>query len=584
MRMRVAVRLGGAIVCAIARLHAQTAATAPSTQSAPDSVPAFSAGVNLVLVPVVVRDTRGHAVGTLRKEDFQLFDRGERQIISKFSIERSADQRIVPSKAMETDVAGHPIPGGTTPSPGPIATRFVSWLFDDAHLSLSDLSRAREAADLQLKSLEPGARVALFTTSGRTTLDFTDDSEKLRQTLLLVRPSPPLTAPTAACPDIQYYQADRILNRNDSAALDLAEFEYLQCNPPPRNMSPGDAILMAEPIVRGYARNALNVGGRDTRLALAVLKTVIKRMQVLPGSRTVVLVSPGFLLALDQQTDESEVVDRAIRANVVISSLDARGLYVIIPGGDVSTPTKGTPDGRNLKARYASEAASASGDIMADLAAATGGTFFHNGNDLREGFDAISAQPEFIYVLGFSPRNLKPGNGFHPLRVTLTSGRYDLQTRRGYFVAQPAVESAGREKQEVDEALLSRAEIHDLPVTLSAQFFRVGEKVRIEIFARVYIKLLRFPDTDGANTNRLTLIGAVFDRNGNYVAGNQKAIQLRLKDQALATSPESGVLFKFPVDVAPGNYVLRMLARDSEAQLISAQTSVVEASQPSERR
>jgi VWFA-related protein len=575
MRIRAAVWICGAGIFALARLYAQTTAAPASPQSTADSVPTFSAGVNLVLVPVVVRDIKGHAVGTLRKEDFQLFDKGERQVISKFSIERPADRLIAPSMAVETDAGGHPMPGASTPASAPIATRFVSWLFDDLHLSLGDLSRARGAADLQLKSLEPGTRTAIFTTSGRTTLDFTGDRDKLHQALLLIRPSPAATAPTAACPDIQYYQADRILNWNDSSALQVAESEYLQCNPPPRSMSPGQAILMAEPIVRGYARNALTTGGRDTRLTLGVLQNVVRRMEILPGSRTIVLVSPGFLLALDQRSGQSEVMDRAIRANVVISALDARGLYVIIPGGDVSTPTKATPDSGNLKERYTSEAASANADVMADLAAATGGTFFHNGNDLAAGFNSISAQPEFIYVLGFSPRNLKPGNSFHALRVTLASGRYDLQARRGYFESQRAAETTDREKQDVEEALFSRAEIHDLPVTMFAQFSRVGDKVRIEIFARVYIKLLRFPGTNGGNTNKITLIGAVFDRNGNYVARNERAVQLRWKDD----SPESGVLFKFPVDVAPASYVVRMIARDSEAQLISAQNSVVEARQ-----
>ena len=211
-------------------------------------------------------------------------------------------------------------------------------------------------------------------------------------------------------------------------------------------------------------------------------------------------MSPGFLLALDQQSDESEVMDRAIRANVTISSLDARGLYVIIPGGDVSTPTKGTPDGPNLKARYASEAASGSGEVMADLAAATGGTFFHNGNDLGQGFDIISAEPEFIYVLRVLAAESQARQQFSHVAGNSASGRYQLQARRGYFVTQRATEPADREKQEVKEALFSRAEIHDLPVTLFAQFFRVKEKVRIEIFARVYTKLLRFPETDGKNT------------------------------------------------------------------------------------
>ena len=76
--------------------------------------------------------------------------------------------------------------------------------------------------------------------------------------------------------------------------------------------------------------------------------------------------------------------------------------------------------------------------------------------------------------------------------------------------------------------------------------------------------------------NRITLIAAVFDRNGNYVTGNEKAVQLRSKDETLETSPESGLLFKFPVDVAPENYLVRMVARDSEAQMMSAQNSAVE--------
>src|SRR5580658_2141443 len=49
----------------------------------------FSSRVNLISVPVVVRDRNGQAIGNLQKEDFQLFDRGKTQTITKFSIEKS---------------------------------------------------------------------------------------------------------------------------------------------------------------------------------------------------------------------------------------------------------------------------------------------------------------------------------------------------------------------------------------------------------------------------------------------------------------------------------------------------------------
>jgi hypothetical protein len=70
--------------------------------------------------------------------------------------------------------------------------------------------------------------------------------------------------------------------------------------------------------------------------------------------------------------------------------------------------------------------------------------------------------------------------------------------------------------------------------------------------------------------------GGVFDRNGNYIAGTQKVLEMKLKDQTLESLPANGVTIKSTVDVAPGSYVVRLVVRDSEGQLMSAQNSVVE--------
>ena len=59
-----------------------------------------------------------------------------------------------------------------------------------------------------------------------------------------------------------------------------------------------------------------------------------------------IFVSPGFLLTDDLRYQETDILDRAIRANVRISSLNARGLYTMIPGGDASTQTSVAASGR----------------------------------------------------------------------------------------------------------------------------------------------------------------------------------------------------------------------------------------------
>src|SRR5208337_4702578 len=54
-----------------------------------DAPATFSSRINLVTVPVVVRSRDGHPLGSLRQEDFQLFDKGKAQTITKFSLETS---------------------------------------------------------------------------------------------------------------------------------------------------------------------------------------------------------------------------------------------------------------------------------------------------------------------------------------------------------------------------------------------------------------------------------------------------------------------------------------------------------------
>ncbi len=112
-------------------------ATAQQTQVPPATPPTITVNVTRVLIPVVVRDKQGRAVGNLKKEDFQVFDNDKPQPISGFMIESRAPQ---PARAA-SDEASLALGSAAPPS----RPRFVIFLFDDVHLEAQDLAHVQKA-------------------------------------------------------------------------------------------------------------------------------------------------------------------------------------------------------------------------------------------------------------------------------------------------------------------------------------------------------------------------------------------------------------------------------------------------------
>jgi len=536
----------------------------------------FKVNVKLVLVRVVVRDAKGNAVGTLHKEDFQLFDNRKPQVISQFAVEQPGTRVAMEQKTQQA------LPGETPPpseKPPSVPESYTAYLFDDVHLSFGDLATARKAAERRLDSAPPTDRVAIFSTSGQTTLDFTDDHAKLLAALRNLQPRPIARSGTYECPDVTYYMADLIQNQQDSVAIQVATVDAITCLSLPTQTAQQAqaAVLTAQSMVRAEATRQLAIGDQETRVSLSVLKGVVRRLSVLPGQRNIVLVSPGFLTPrLD--VDYQDIIDLALHTQVMVNTLDARGLYVVDPMGDISNPAPQSPAEAVYKQQYATQSASAEGDVLMELANGTGGTFFHNSNDLDEGFRRVGTPPEYYYVLAFSPQSLKLDGSFHVLKVSLKNPeKLSLETRRGYYAPKHAADPAEEAKQEIEDQIFSNEEVHDLPVELHTQFFKTTDaEAKLTVVARVDVRRLRFRKVDGRNRDDLTVVSALFNRDGNYVQGNEKVLEMRLKDETLEHKLSTGVTFRASFDVKPGSYLVRLVVRDGEGKQVAAENGAVE--------
>ncbi|MEO8597039.1 MAG: VWA domain-containing protein [Candidatus Solibacter sp.] len=548
---------------------------APATPSKPtaemstrEEAAVFRTRVNLVVVPVVVRDKKGIAVGNLKQEDFQLFDRGKPQFIARFSMERAGNRltKVNGAKPAAPESLLDEKP------PEDLPDRFIAYLFDDIHMEFGDLARVRDSAGRHIDSgLHNTDRAAIYTTSGQTIQDFTDDKALLHAALGKLRMRPVTGQGASRCPTMTYYMADQIQNKNDPTALQASTLDVISC----MNLDPQQDYLRAQQIAKQAAQSELTLGDHETRLNLGVVEQLIRRMAAMPGQRSIILVSNGFVTLAEHKSIESDIIDRAVRSNVLINALDARGLYTDTP--DIRRATSNFDSERVIQ-QMERETRRAQSDVLAELSAGTGAGFFQNSNDLDGGFARLATAPEYYYLLSFSPQNLKMDGTFHALKVTLKNVKdIGVASRNGYYAPRHSENAAETAKREIEEALFSREEMTDIPVEMHTQFFKVtDDKARISVLVKVEVKRLKFRREDDRNCNELTIVAGLFDRNGVYATGNQKRIDMRLLDETVEKRLGTGLTVRSSFDVKPGTYSVRLVVRDAEGQLMTAQNGTVD--------
>jgi VWFA-related protein len=540
---------------------------------------------NLVIVRLVVRDAKDRTVGDLHKKDFLLFDDGKPQEITGFSVE-AANLRTAVTEARSTPATATGTPTPTLPPPAPAAPqRFVALFFDDLHIEGEGIGRTRDAAWRYLSTtVQPQGRVAILTSSGENQLNFTDDHAKLHETLSRLgnrsRPSEP-----GRYPDIGDYQAYLIDQVHDRDATEIAYAEATQrlcCEAgdseanPPTSGTPhaGEAVfaghcdLAAQRWALDQAADIWSAAKIQSENSLQKIRGAVARLAAMPGQRSLVLVSSGFLT--ETHEDEMDaIINRALRQGVVINALDAAGPYTPVPHR-LMTPSR--PDLGAQKTVLEHMAVTDAREVLASLTAGTGGVFFHDSDDFDDGFRQAAAVPEVSYVLSFSPQNVKLNGKFHSLKVTLnTHEPFTVQARRGYFASDTALAEQAPSTDELHQVVFSLEERHELPAEVSTKVEKLNDqKSTLTVSIHVDIASLRYRKEADRSVNTLIFDTALFDHDGKHLSGKEGSLELHLKDGSLEKFSKSGINAKTSFEVVPGTYRVREVVRDSESTGMSA--------------
>jgi VWFA-related protein len=508
------------------------AAAQPTGSQAPFRL---KVGSNLVVVRVVVRDASGKPVAGLQKEDFKLLDRGKEQSISQFEVETSSSPSSNPGTVLP--------PGKTAPSIKEPPNKFLVLYFDTLSTSDKDIIYVREAAERYLAAnIHSRDRVAIFT-SEKMLSDFTDDTQKIRASLNDLKTSGRAMLRVHDCPDLSDYQALQIMEQENPENSDAWQMAIDEATTVCKiSLSTGDVGDNGKPttgvqrsssqspvavLIRSLARNIVFQSQMEARANLQGLERVVDYLGQMPGQRTVVFVSPGFL-SEDQRLLTDQLIDRALRSQVIIASLDPRGLY--LPGrGDASS--EAIPGRPGVADRLDAQRDLVARQILEAIAEDTGGAFLHSNNDLQAGFAALGGS-HVDYVLAFVPSDLKNDGRFHTLKVKL-SQKHDglsVQARRGYFAPkneadsfaeakrQAVFDAENQSEEQIREAMFSKTVSQQLPVGLGGKLSDTQAGTReLSLVSHLDAKPLHFQKEDGHNLNTVSFVFAVFERRTTWL-------------------------------------------------------------------
>jgi VWFA-related protein len=528
---------------------------------------------NVVTVRVVIRNKDGTAVQNLQKDDFKIFDRGKAQTTVSFAMEKPALKASIASVPKPEDkTAGEPQDENEANVPASMVRRFLAIYFDDVNTPFEDMVRTRDAADHFLtSSVQPGDRVGLFTSSGQKQVEFTSDVAQIHQALLELRSRP--IRPTDSCDSLPPYLAYLVSERNDGLTAAAQHIAACQCVG--SEISNAACLQSAQNMVSAEAQRTQSFNEAQVTAALRGIESLVLLLAGLPGQRSVVIVSSGFLAVSPSYLSQlDQITDRALRAGVTLNALDARGLYTDV----IADASLGGPQFSQADLPFLQEGARRQAEAIRNLAHDTGGIFFENSNDLDAGFHKTATVPEAFYVLTFSPQNLKHDGTFHEIKVSLVAPKgLTVQARRGYFAPKRSEDAASEEKEEIREAVFSREESHDLPIDVHTQFFMASQTdARLTVLARLDLRPLHFRKEIDRNFDKLTLATVIFDLDGHVVSAQQKVLELQMHDAVLEKYQQSGITLKSQFSLKPGTYMVRTVLRDSESGQIAGLNRTVE--------
>jgi VWFA-related protein len=317
----------------------------------------------------------------------------------------------------------------------------------------------------------------------------------------------------------------------------------------------------------GQEEGEFNVFNTDRQLA--ALQTAVTMLRPLPEQKSLIYFASGLRLnGTDNQAQLRATINAAIRANVTLNPIDARGLVAVAPMGDA---TRQSPGGIGMfTGRLAENVMNnfqRSQDTLFALAKDTGGKAMFDYNDLSLGIVQAAQNVTSYYILGYYSTHAATDGRYRRVKVSLNGGlSAELSYRQGYYADKSYANFTAADKErQLEEALMQEDPVTDITIALEVNYFQLN---RAEYFIPVAVKIpgseLALARKKGAARTLIDFIGEVKDDHGYTYQNVRDKLDIKLTDDTASQFATRPIQYETGFTLLPGKYVLKLLARDAE--------------------
>ena len=526
---------------------------------------------NLVNIDVIVKDKKGKYVSDLKAEDFVITENGQPQKIEFFDAPLSR----IETRTSEATAVG---PSTTTSTTAP--RNYVSLVLDFQSTDITNLKPVREGAIKYIRErmTDNDAVAILSVTHGlQMVQNFTQDKARLIAALEKL----------TSAPDSKNFEqkdiADNISNLRDFLNGAPDSTGNITTN---AGGSMAARVMIAQRVLAQFIQLRTALSLQQARPVLAALAAIAEGLRPIPGKKTLVLFSQGFVTPAVLDWQVQSTIDIANRANVAIYIIDSAGLRASAPTGSYipSTPLGGISAATSQESRIKAvggetvfdtarqEGQTREYDILYRLSGDTGGKFLKGNNDIGLGLERINEEIQARYTLAYRSTNQNFDGSFRKVKIEVRRPDVQILSRNGYYAIPPEqiVLLSPTDKKLMtgfDQALASPG----LPLFVSMTPFKSrGGLYTVPLAIELPPAAIKFDRKGDKRSSELEVLGVLKDGSGRVISrlGGNFDVNLNADDYNQILS--NNIFYRQDMQLASGEYTMELIVKDKLSEKTAA--------------